>query len=65
MNFSAGCPCARIARRRARCDRRQRRSLLRLETQLPQAAQEPAVDLVGVRLQQNRQPLQMHAKLIA
>ena len=31
----------------------------------PQAVQELALDFLGMRLQQHRQPLQMHPKLVA
>jgi hypothetical protein len=39
--------------------------LLRLEAHFPQARQEAAVDLIGLRLQEPRQPLKMEAKLVA
>ena len=52
-------------RRGSRRDGGQRGALLRLEAHFPQACQEPAVDLIGLRLQESRQPLQMNAKLIA
>jgi hypothetical protein len=39
--------------------------LLRLKAHFPQAYQEAAVDLIGLRLQESRQPLEMEAKLVA
>ena len=54
-------PLRQNARRRSRRDLRQRRSLLGLKRQRAQAAQELAVDLIRVRFQQHRQPVQMHA----
>ena len=43
----------------------QRGALLRLEAHFPQARQEAAVDLIGLRLQESRQPLEMKTELVA
>ena len=40
-------------------------ALLRLETHFLQTCQETAVDLIGLRLQESRQSLEMEAKLVA
>src|SRR6185369_11391403 len=48
-----------------RRDGGERGALLRLEAHRPQARQETAVDFIGLRLQEVRQPLQMKTQLIA
>ena len=65
MNLSGGWPCARIRAAAPGVIAASASALLRLETQVPQAAEELAIDFIGVRLQQNGEPLQMHAKLVA
>ena len=58
-----------IVRQDPRCgpgrDGGQRGPLLRLEAHFLQACQEAAVDLIGLRLQESGEPLEMKAKLVA
>jgi len=49
------------ARRGSRSDLRQGGALLGFERELPQAAQKFTVDVVGVRFEQHRKTMQMHA----
>ena len=53
------------SRRRSRRDGGQGDALLGLEAESPQAIQETPFDFAGMRLNQNRKPLQVRAKLIA
>ena len=62
MKFRGGFALAPGSGRRAGSDLRQAPiCCLGSKRELPQAAQELPVDLVGVRLQQHRQAMQMHA----